>query len=77
MQTSSDRRATQIFGLAMFAVFAAMLMLNAVSYWRGLCPWSQIPFAPQPPYRGCVSHKVEHWPWIPSGLLVTTKWVKL
>jgi tetrahydromethanopterin S-methyltransferase subunit F len=32
MQTSSDRHAAQIFGLAMGAVFAAMLILNAVSY---------------------------------------------
>jgi tetrahydromethanopterin S-methyltransferase subunit F len=32
MQTFSDRHATQIFGLAMGAVFAAMLILNAVSY---------------------------------------------
>jgi hypothetical protein len=32
MQTSSDRHATQIFGLAMFAVFAVMLILNAASY---------------------------------------------
>jgi hypothetical protein len=32
MQTLSDRYATQIFGLAMAAVFAAMLILNAVSY---------------------------------------------
>ena len=32
MQTSSDRHTAQIFGLAMGAVFAAMLILNAVSY---------------------------------------------
>jgi tetrahydromethanopterin S-methyltransferase subunit F len=32
MQTSSDRYTTQIFGLAMGAVFAVMLILNAVSY---------------------------------------------
>jgi tetrahydromethanopterin S-methyltransferase subunit F len=31
MQAFSDRYATQIFGLAMGAVFAAMLILNAVS----------------------------------------------
>jgi tetrahydromethanopterin S-methyltransferase subunit F len=32
MQTLSERYATQIFGLAMGVVFAAMLILNAVSY---------------------------------------------
>ena len=32
MQTLSDRYATQIFGLAMGAVFAAMLILTAASY---------------------------------------------
>jgi tetrahydromethanopterin S-methyltransferase subunit F len=32
MRTLSERYATQIFGLAMGAVFAAMLILNAVSY---------------------------------------------
>jgi hypothetical protein len=32
MQTFSDRHATRIFGFAMGAVFAAMLILNAVSY---------------------------------------------
>ena len=32
MQTFSDRYATPIFGLGMFAVFVAMLILNAVSY---------------------------------------------
>jgi hypothetical protein len=32
MQTLSDRYATQIFGLAMGAVFGAMLILNAASY---------------------------------------------
>jgi tetrahydromethanopterin S-methyltransferase subunit F len=32
MQTLTERYATQIFGLAMGAVFAAMLILNAVSY---------------------------------------------
>jgi tetrahydromethanopterin S-methyltransferase subunit F len=32
MQTLSDRHTTQIFGLAMGAVFAAMLILNALSY---------------------------------------------
>jgi tetrahydromethanopterin S-methyltransferase subunit F len=32
MQALSERYATQIFGLAMGAVFAAMLILNAVSY---------------------------------------------
>jgi tetrahydromethanopterin S-methyltransferase subunit F len=32
METLSDRYATQIFGLAIGAVFAVMLILNAVSY---------------------------------------------
>ena len=32
METFSDRYATQIFGLAMGAVFVTMLILNAVSY---------------------------------------------
>jgi tetrahydromethanopterin S-methyltransferase subunit F len=32
MQTFSDRYTTQIFGLAMGAVFAVMLILNALSY---------------------------------------------
>jgi tetrahydromethanopterin S-methyltransferase subunit F len=32
MQTLTERYATQIFGLAIGAVFAAMLILNAVSY---------------------------------------------
>jgi hypothetical protein len=32
MPAFSDRYATQIFGLAMGAVFAAMLILNAASY---------------------------------------------
>ena len=32
MQALSDRHATQIFGLAMGAVFAVMLILSAASY---------------------------------------------
>jgi hypothetical protein len=32
VQVLSDRYATQIFGLAMGAVFAAMLILSAASY---------------------------------------------
>jgi tetrahydromethanopterin S-methyltransferase subunit F len=32
MQTFSERHVTQIFGLAMGAVFVAVLILNAVSY---------------------------------------------
>jgi tetrahydromethanopterin S-methyltransferase subunit F len=32
MEALSDRYATRIFGLAMGAVFAAMLILNALSY---------------------------------------------
>jgi hypothetical protein len=48
MQTLSERYATQIFGLAMGAVFAAMLILSAVSYWRRFGSVASNPVPPQP-----------------------------